>query len=182
MKVTLPGRIDGYKATHFLQNRPGTQFISSYIEARECKTKNWKEVVNSGIQYFLQEYMSEPFFTKDNIARMEKRMKLYGVSGYNVDSAKYILEKYNGYLPLRIQALPEGMVVPLGTPMVQVTNTDKAAAPWVPYIETPLLRAIWYPSTVATLSFHIKRVIRDYMLKTAGHTEGLDFKLHDFGA
>jgi nicotinamide phosphoribosyltransferase len=126
--------------------------------------------------------MSEPFFKdKEEIKYVESRWKKHGLP-FNTESALHILNKHGGYLPLRIQALPEGMVVPLRTPLVQVKNTDPLAAPWVPYIETGLLRAIWYPTTVATLSFQCKRIIRDYMIKTAGHTEGLDFKLHDFGA
>ncbi len=44
-----------------------------------------------------------------------------------------------------------------------------------------MLRAIWYPTTVATQSWTIKRVILDYLEKT-GDPSLIDFKLHDFGA
>ena len=55
-----------------------------------------------------------------------------------------LLAKHGGLLPLRIQAIPEGMVVPTGQVLCQVVNTDPEF--WLTsYIETTLLRAIWYP-------------------------------------
>jgi nicotinamide phosphoribosyltransferase len=48
-------------------------------------------------------------------------------------------------------------------------------------LETALLRAVWYPTTVATQSWHIKQIIKGFLEKT-GDTSLIDFKLHDFGA
>jgi nicotinamide phosphoribosyltransferase len=54
--------------------------------------------------------------------------------------------------------------------------------PWLTtWVETPLLRAIWYPTTVATQSRNIKEIILDY-LKKSGDESTIDFKLHDFGS
>jgi len=45
------------------------------------------------------------------------------------------------------------------------------------------LRAVWYPTTVATLSWHVKQIIGKYLRKTCENPEAeLPFKLHDFGA
>jgi len=50
------------------------------------------------------------------------------------------------------------------------------------YVETALLRAIWYPSTVATLSREIKKVIYEGLQTTSDDADGqIGFKLHDFG-
>ena len=50
-------------------------------------------------------------------------------------------------------------------------------------METALLRAVWYPTTVATLSWTVKQIIRSYLEKTCENPEAeLPFKLHDFGA
>lgn len=56
--------------------------------------------------------------------------------------------------------------------------------PWLTtFIETAMLRAIWYPTTVATLSWKCKKVIRAGLEKTSDDVAGqLPFKLHDFGA
>jgi nicotinamide phosphoribosyltransferase len=52
----------------------------------------------------------------------------------------------------------------------------------VSYLETALLRAVWYPSTVASLSYACKKIIRVAMEKSAESLVGLPFKLHDFGS
>ncbi len=67
--------------------------------------------------------------------------------------------------------------------MAQLENTDPRM-PWLTtFIETAMLRAIWYPTTVATLSWKCKQVIRAGLEKTSDDVDGqLPFKLHDFGA
>ena len=45
-----------------------------------------------------------------------------------------------------------------------------------------MLRAVWYPTTVSTISWHCKKVIREYLEETSDDVEDLPFKLHDFGA
>jgi nicotinamide phosphoribosyltransferase len=48
-------------------------------------------------------------------------------------------------------------------------------------LETALLRAVWYGTTVATQSKYIKNTILGYLEKSGDPTT-IDFKLHDFGA
>jgi nicotinamide phosphoribosyltransferase len=86
-------------------------------------------------------------------------------------------------MPVEINALPEGTVLPPRHVLAQIHNTDPAF-PWlVSYLETALLRAIWYPTTVASLSFACKQVIRRALEETSDDALGqLPFKLHDFGA
>jgi nicotinamide phosphoribosyltransferase len=179
-------KTDSYKTSHYLQYPPNTKFVSSYIEARgmSSKAREWfgdsVEIVNFGIKRFLDDYMFHPI-TADDIADAHTRCKLHGVP-FNTEGWLYILEKHHGRLPLRIQSLPEGLVVPLGTPQVQVVGTD-GQTPWLTsYIETPLLRAVWYGSTVATISREVKKRIKKYMELTCDNLDGLDYKLHDFGA
>src|SRR5699024_5247826 len=54
---------------------------------------------------------------------------------------------------------------------------------WLPsYLETLLLR-VWYPITVATLSWHVRQTIGRFLERTSDEAETqLPFKLHDFGA
>ena len=68
--------------------------------------------------------------------------------------------------------------------LVQVPQHRSLELAWVTsYIETALLRAIWYPTTVATLSFEAKRIIRRHLDRTSDDPDGqIGFKLHDFGA
>ena len=85
-------------------------------------------------------------------------------------------------LPVRIRAVPEGSVVPTHQALMTIESTEPRAF-WVPsYLETMLLR-IWYPITVATISWHAKQTIRHFLERTSDDPEGqLPFKLHDFGA
>lgn len=54
-----------------------------------------------------------------------------------------------GYMPVRLQALPEGSVVHAHVPTFQLT-AEEPYAPLCTYLET-LLTHVWYPTTVATL-------------------------------
>ncbi|HET8730497.1 MAG TPA: nicotinate phosphoribosyltransferase, partial [Moraxellaceae bacterium] len=133
-----------------------------------------------GLQMFIKQYLLKPFSRAD-VDEAEEIAALHGVP-FNRAGWDYILEKYDGFLPIEIQALPEGMVVPVKNALVQVVNTDPECAWLTSYVETALLRAVWYPTTVATLSYACKQVIRRYLEETAESVEGLPFKLHDFGA
>lgn len=171
---------DSYKQSHFLQYPPGAKFISSYVEARRGSEK--KQVTQFfGLQAFILEYLSEPF-RSDDIADAKELLEAHGLP-FNEDDWHYIRDVHDGYLPIEIQALPEGMIVPRGVPMVQVRNLDPKL-PWLTsFIETALLRAIWYPSSVATLSFITKAIIYDALKRTSDDPDGqIPFKLHDFGA
>lgn len=168
---------DSYKASHYLQYPQGTEYVSSYIEARGG---DYAEHVFFGLQMFLKQYLCHPISQAD----IDEAAEVYALHGvpFNREGWQYILDEHQGYLPLVIEAVPEGSVVPLTNVLVQVQNTDPKV-PWLTsYIETMLLRAIWYPTTVATLSFCCKKLIESYLQTTAEQTDGLPFKLHDFGA
>lgn len=168
---------DSYKASHFLQYPAGTTNVSSYIESRGGA---FEATVFFGLQMFIKQYLLKPF-TQADIDEAAEIAELHGVP-FNCAGWQYILDECEGYLPIEIQALPEGTVVPTRNALVQVVNTDPNCAWLTSYVETALLRAVWYPTTVATLSYACKQVIRRYLEDTADNCDGLAFKLHDFGA
>jgi len=168
---------DSYKTSHYLQYPAGTSYVSSYIESRGGP---FEQAVFFGLQMFMKAYLTKPV-TYDDIAEAKAIYAAHGVP-FNEEGWRYIVEKYQGRLPISIEAVPEGMVVPVRNVMVQVRNTDPNCAWLTSYIETALLRAVWYPTTVATLSWSCRKVISQYMEQTADDASGLPFKLHDFGA
>lgn len=175
--VNLILNTDSYKTSHYLQYPPGTEYISSYIESRGG---DFDQHLFFGLQIYLKEYLSKPI-SKKNIEEAEEFLNLHGLPFYR-EGWSYILQQYGGHLPLVIEAVPEGMVLPTKNVLVQVCNTDPKCF-WLPqYIETSLLRAIWYPVTVATISWQCKQVIKRYLEETADNTDSLTYKLHDFGA
>lgn len=168
---------DSYKASHYLQYPPKTTHISSYVEARRGAYDN---ILFFGLQMFIKQYLQTPITTAD-IDEAEEFLAAHGLP-FNREGWEGILTKHHGLLPLSIEAVAEGSLIPMHNALVQVTNTDPDY-PWLTsYIETALLRAVWYPSTVATISWHCKQIIKQYLEKTADDLSGLPFKLHDFGA
>lgn len=168
---------DSYKFTHHLQYPPGTREVSSYIEARGGA---WPAVVFFGLQAFLQAYWTRPLTRADVDAAEALALAHIGV--FNRHGWMHIVEQHGGYLPVEIEAVPEGSVLPLQRPLLQIRNTD-AAAYWLPgHLETALLRAVWYPSTVASLSFACRGILQRYLAETADTLDALPFQLHDFGA
>jgi nicotinamide phosphoribosyltransferase len=169
---------DSYKASHFLQYPPEATHISSYIEARGGAYQN---ALFFGLQIYLNDYLTRPI-TKADIAEAKWEFAEHG-EPFNEAGWLDMANRFGGLPPVRIQAIKEGSIVPTGTPLVQIMNTDPAFA-WLPsYLETALLRAVWYPTTVATRSATIKSIIKGWLTKTSDDPESaLPFMLHDFGA
>lgn len=176
MKSNLILNTDSYKASHWLQYPANTENVFSYIESRGGK---YGHTVFFGLQGWLKEYLTEPI-TKENI---EEAAAFWSVHGepFNREGWEYILKKHNGRLPVRISAVAEGSVIPVNNALVTIEATDPKCYWLVSYLETALLRAVWYPTTVATISWTIKQIIRHYLEET-GDVSGISFKLHDFGS
>lgn len=170
-------RTDSYKFTHWKQYPPHTTGIYSYLESRGGMFPN---TVFFGLQYYLRTYLEGSRFTKEDVAAADEFCKQhFGRDLFNRNGWLRLYEKHQGRLPVRIKALPEGMVVPTLNVLATIENTDPEF-PWLPnYLETMLLK-VWYPITVATLSREIKKIIRGFLERT-GDPSLLPFKLHDFG-
>lgn len=168
---------DSYKASHWLQYPPGTDATFFYVESRGGVHDR---TVFFGLQAILKEYLSKPVTHAD----VDEARDLFAAHGVPFNEAGWrdIVDRLGGHLPIRIRAVPEGSVVPTHHALMTIESTDPAAF-WVPsYLETMLLR-IWYPITVATISWHAKQTIRQFLERTSDDPAGqLPFKLHDFGA
>ena len=177
-KYNLILDVDSYKVTHFNQYPQNTKKLYAYIEARNL---NSEELIFFGLQAFVKKYLLNPI-TQDDIDEAEKFL-LSHIGVFNRDDWEYILNEHGGFLPIEIKSLDEGTVTNKKIPLLDITNTDEKV-PWlVTYIETALLRSLWYPSSVATISREIKKIIFRYLDDTCTNfNDQLPFKLHDFGA
>jgi nicotinamide phosphoribosyltransferase len=167
---------DSYKVSMFKQYPQGTTGVYSYIESRGGR---YDRTVFFGLQAFIKEYLQEAI-TQADIDIADEILTAHG-EPFNRSGWQYILDQHNGYLPVVIRAVPEGTVVPVSNVLATIENTDPECFWLTTWLETALLRAVWYPVTVATQSYTIKKVILDYLEKTGDPTT-IDFKLHDFGA
>lgn len=167
---------DSYKYSQYNQYPEGTEYVYSYIESRGGL---YDETVFLGLQAFIKEYLVQPINAKD-IYEAEEIILAHGLPFYR-EGWEYILKYHDGFMPVRIEAVPEGTVVGTSNVLATIVNTDPKCWWLTSFLETALLRAIWYPTTVATNSREIKKVIRDALIESADSLDGLDFKLHDFG-
>ena len=173
-------RTDSYKFSQWLMYPADTVNLSSYIESRGGE----RESVFFGLQAFIKDYLLDPI-TMADINRAELVVRAHGLP-FNREGWEIVLHEHNGFLPLTIQGVPEGTVMPTHNVQVQIRLTkDDARLSWlVSYVETCLLRGIWYPSTVATKSRKFKKMIAAALLRSSDIpvAEQIAFKLHDFGA
>lgn len=173
-------RTDSYKFSQWLQYPEDTVNVSSYIESRGGE----KESVFFGLQAFIKDYLCTPI-TMQDINYAELIVTAHGLP-FNRAGWEIILNEYGGYLPLEIEAVPEGTVMATHNVQVQVKVIDgEKRLGWLTsYVETILLRGVWYPSTVATKSRKMKKFIAAALRKTSDVPVDMQimFKLHDFGA
>ena len=167
---------DSYKVSMWKQMPAGTTGVYSYIESRGGR---YDRTVFFGLQAFIKEYLLEPI-TQADIDIADEILTAHG-EPFNREGWEYILSAHRGFLPIVIRAVPEGTVVPVKNVLATIENTDPKAFWLTTWLETALLRAIWYPTTVATQSKMIKNIIADYLEKS-GDPTSIGFKLHDFGA
>jgi len=169
---------DSYKFSHLHQYPEGTEYVSSYIESRGGAD----ESVFFGLQAFIKEYLLTPVTAK-MVDEAEEVVTAHGEPFYR-EPWDTIVNEMGGKLPIEIEAVPEGTVMPTRNAQVQVTNTDPRFF-WLPsFLETAILRGVWYPSTVATKSRDMKKFIATALEKTSDIPviDQINFKLHDFGA
>ncbi len=172
---------DSYKMNHAPMYLPGTEYVVSYLAAR--KGAKFDETVFFGLQYLLKEYLTTPV-TMADIDRAEPLIKAH-MGSFDRAKWEYIVKIHNGKLPVVIEAVPEGSVIPVGdgNVLMQVYNTDPKCFWLTNHLET-LLTHVWAPSTIATQSRAVKEYLKTALEKTCddgANFGGLNFMLHDFG-
>jgi nicotinamide phosphoribosyltransferase len=168
---------DSYKFSHFNQFPKGTEIIHSYMSSRGGE---YEEMVFFGLKYYIEKYIKNQilFIDKHDV---ENLAETHGVP-FNVEGWEYVIKKHahNGSLPIKIKALPEGSIFKPHEPILTIENTDPNCAWLVGWLET-LLMKIWYPITIASKSYHVKKMLKEYWDKTSDNPEGVDFAFHNFG-
>ena len=171
---------DSYKYSHWMQYPKGTTDLFSYIESRGSTTGS-KGTLFFGLQDFIKNFLSIRI-THADIDTAKEIIEAHG-EPFNEQGWRHIVDKYDGYLPVRIRAVKEGTFVPVSNVLVTCESNDPECFWLESFLETALLRAVWYPTTVATNSFHCKQIIKRALEKSSDDPEAeIGFKLHDFGA
>ncbi|UNA01776.1 nicotinamide phosphoribosyl transferase [Vibrio phage PVA8] len=172
---------DSYKVSHWSQFPRGLEYSQYYVESRGGK---FDKIMVDGMAYMCR--ILEKGVSMNDVKRAKRLFKKhFGSEVFNDKGWDIIVNELKGKLPIKIRAVKEGTVVPVKHPILTIENTDPRFG-WLPgYLETFILRALWYPTTVATISFEVKKIIRQFMKKTVDDeriAEQEPFKLHDFGS
>ncbi len=109
---------DSYKYSHSRQYPPQMTYMHHYIESRGGR---YGYTQFFGLQYYLK-IPCQPI-TQAMIDEAEQIMRLHGLP-FDRENWQYILQQHQGYLPLKIRAVPEGSLVNNHNVLLTVENTD----------------------------------------------------------
>jgi nicotinamide phosphoribosyltransferase len=169
---------DSYRVGHWPYYPPGTTLNYSYNEPRVGGM--FPEVTFFGLQYVLSHIAGE-FVTTEKINEAEAvANEHFGPGVFNRKGWEFIRDNYDGRIPLRVQAIEEGLTVPEGNCLFTIQNLGGEPTKWLTNWFETILSTVWYPTTIATGSREVRKIIAKY-LDLTGDINGLDFKLHDFG-
>ncbi len=146
---------DSYKLGHFRGYRVGTTRVYSYIESRGGL---YPKTIWAGLQPLLYAKLGQPVQDWE-IEEATQFAPAHGLP-FNRGMWDKIVNKYDRKLPLRIRAVPEGLLVPVQNALLTVENLDDDCAALTSYKETMLLRDLWTASTIATRIFYMKRGLK----------------------
>ena len=178
LKISLICRMDSYKFSHPFAYKPGIQAMTSYGEARVSSSEI---VVPFGMQLFIKRYLTQRI-TMQDIDQAEKFTEgHFGRKLFARKDFEKVVAEYNGYLPLVIRSVPEGTVMRGSQPIYTVTVFDRDLFWMSAGFETMIQRAVWYPTTIATRDYEIKKEIKHYYDLTGADLNLLPFSYHDFG-
>lgn len=178
---------DFYKIQHIYQYPKNTNLVFSNFTARSQRhfPRTVKGTVFVGLQVVLLDYFIDEFNDKFFKQPLEKALRYYTrrIKTSLGDSVTFEhMEKLHalGYLPLRIRALPEGVVVPFKVPCMTMENTV-AEFFWITnFVETIISCEVWKPCTVATIALEYRRILERYAELTGANKEMIPFSVHDF--
>lgn len=169
---------DGYKLCHKDQYPAKTNWVYETWTPRMSRVEGVTHVVFFGLQGAMAEMadsFNRHFFTKTEdevISEYEDAIQnIFSATNSNfakTHTSDHIRALHRlGYLPLKIKALDEGTLVPIGVPMFTIENTHPDFF-WLPgYLETQLSSYIWSPMTSATIADLYKRILTNYANKTS---------------
>jgi nicotinamide phosphoribosyltransferase len=170
---------DSYKLGHWKQYPAGTRGVYSYLEARVGAT--FPQTVFFGLQSILRDLEDKVVGPMDIVRARELAEAHFGTPDlFNQAGWERITTKHGGRLPVRIRAVPEGTPVPAGNVLMTVENTDPECF-WLTNALESLLLHVWYPTTVASLSYNTKQMLKAKLEASADSLDALPFMLHDFG-
>jgi nicotinamide phosphoribosyltransferase len=177
---------DSYKFSHpymfaELNNRPNIPKVTGMSSYGEARVPANKLVTVFGGQLGINKLFSRSITMADVDAAEAFTNAHFGRPLFAREAWEKVVNEYAGYIPAIIRAVPDGTVIRGGLPIYSVTVLDKDLFWMSSAIETALLRAYWYPTTIASLDRETKAELKRFYTIGGADLAGLEFALHDFG-
>lgn len=184
---------DGYKLGHGPMYRKGTTQVGSNltprtdkIHRRGCTAFYDGKLVWVGGQAAVQELheaWQASFFSQSKEKVVQKYEEfLTDYLGRDLPTSAQMAALHDlGYLPLEFRSLPEGSLVPMGIPVLTITNTLDDFFWLVNYHETPLSTSTWKTATNATIAREYRKICEHYTKLTGCYDAfTVSVMCHDF--
>lgn len=179
---------DAYKLLHKDQYPNKTETIYSHLTPRGTNVPEIESIVVFGQQRFAKKLIHDfnlYFFDLDE-SQVNKLLEtfsftvkqLFNYDKYNVEHWKKLWKL--GYLPLNINSIEEGTVVPFRVPILTVYNTDKEFAWLTNYIETFILNNMWVTISAATTAYSLRNIFNKYAEETDSNFSKTEMQASDF--
>jgi len=180
LNISLICRIDSYKFSHpfAYPNDINIDGMTSYGETRVSPKDT---IVPFGMQMLLKRYLTQTITMADIDAAEDFSTAHFGRTLFDRSAWEKVVREYAGKLPLIIRAVPEGTVMNGSQPIYSVTVLDRDLFWMSAGFETLIQRAIWYPTTIATMDYIVRNEMEAFYDKTGADKSLLPFALHDFG-
>lgn len=177
---------DTYKNTNPDAMPKGLTRLVSYITPRKSMFKNIDKVVFFGLQGFIQEFLidlvNETFFKRDKeevLAEYKSYLDTQiGEQSYDLSRIAALHDL--GYLPIKMKALPEGSLVNMGVPCIELTNTHPDFAWVVQWIECIAQSELFGTCNWATMAHEYRKLADDFYERTTDNANPA-MAMADFG-
>lgn len=163
---------DTYKHCHYRMYPDGTTRLVSYWVPRRSMLKNQDKMVFFGMTAFIKEYLDHYFrefffdLPEDEMLRQYCGSMNTQIGEGNYDTEQIVALHKLGYLPIAISALPEGTLVPMGVPCIEITNTHSDFAWVVQWLECILQVELWKPCLHATIGYMYRQIANEFYALT----------------
>lgn len=177
--------LDYYKTTHQAQYPKGITKLVSYLTPRMSRV-HFDKIVQFGVQYFVKEYLidyfNKNFFNKDKGEVLAEYDRILGATigkgTYNLYNIAALHDL--GYLPIQIRAIPEGTIVPMKVPVIEIMNTHPDFAWLVNTIETLMSCTLWHGMVSANVGYMYRQIANKYYAETVEDDVPVNRAMGDF--
>lgn len=181
---------DAYKSGHIKQYPANTDKLFFNVTPRASKyfpsPLKVNGMVSAGIRRFVEDYLidhwNDTFFNRPKEEAVQEILTIMnGVLGNKAIDADHWESLHDlGYLPVKVYAVPEGLLVPIKSPLSVFYNTVKGFH-WVAgFLEDAFSAELWKSCTIATIAMHYKRLGKKYSDDTCDNDLHLPWQFHDF--